>query len=377
MEYIKPRQSLDLPIDNGHVYVINDDLKKQKEELEKFLDGIHYMNSRDFSKKVLFGAEIKANNSIEGYLDDITEIRDIIKHPSNNLNEEQRTRVLNLYRGYKYILQGESINKDTLKSLYNILSQGLLSQDDINAMGEYYRLEKEYIFYSSIVSVEPDVAVDPSEVNEKMEILLDYINDKNDIACMTDYFIKSQIAHFYFVYIHPYYDINGRTARTTSMWYLLNNKAYPYIIFNRAIQLNKNKYYVVIRDVKKYHNVTYFLNYLLKNVLTELEKEYTMQIISESANYELTSSDIQSIYYILSMNSHLSYADFAAYYNHLNDSKKVSHIYDLMLESLIDKEIIIPGRVTKEGKNRMFSLNPSLIEIDDKNKHLNLTTKIM
>ena len=44
------------------------------------------------------------------------------------------------------------------------------------------------------------------------------------------------------VYIHPYYDVNGRTARTLSLWYLLQKKTYPFVIFNRGISLSKGEY---------------------------------------------------------------------------------------------------------------------------------------
>lgn len=367
---------LPLPIDNGHIYLIDDDLLAQKEELEKFLDGLNYMNSKDFSKKVLFGQEIKSNNTIEGYLDDISIVRSIIKHPINTLNEEQKQRVLNMYYGYKYILQGKDINKENLKELYSILSNKILSQSDVENMGEYYRLNEEFIFFSSNLNTEPDKGVDPKELEEKMNILLDYVNSSEKFSCMTDYFIRSQIIHFYFIYIHPYYDVNGRTARTTSMWYLLNHEVYPYIIFNRAIQLDKNKYYKVIRDGRVFHNVTFFLNYLLKNVLIELEKEYTMELISDSARFELTDADIQTLYYILSMKGLLTYYDFTAFYNHLNNHTNPYKAYSLMLEPLIDKEIIIPGKHTSNPNNHLFTLNSSLFEINDKNKHLSLENKI-
>ena len=81
-----------------------------------------------------------------------------------------------------------------------------------------------------------------------MSRLYDYMQTEDNLSTgsKTDIFLKSQIMHFYFVYIHPYYDINGRTARTTSMWYLLNKEAYPFIIFNRGISLNKKEYYRVL-----------------------------------------------------------------------------------------------------------------------------------
>ena len=61
-----------------------------------------------------------------------------------------------------------------------------------------------------------------------MKEFFDSDNNGETFGNATDYFIKSQIMHFYFVYIHPYFDINGRTARTTSLWHLLNEKAYPF-----------------------------------------------------------------------------------------------------------------------------------------------------
>lgn len=381
MKELKERRYLPLPLEEDNLYLIDEDLTKYKEELESFLDGINYMNSRDFSKRVLFGQEIKSNNTIEGYKDDIIQIKSIIKHPTTNLNDELRRRILNLYHGYKFILQDKEINKDNLKELYNILSNQILSSKDRANMGEYYRDDIVYIYYSSLINKDPDLGaafgIDASELEEKMNILLEYLNSANDFTCMTDYFIRSQIAHFYFVYLHPYFDINGRTARTTAMWYLLKNKAYPYIIFNRAIQLDKNSYYKVIREGRKFHNVTYFLNYMLRNVLVELEKEYIMEMIADNAKYELSDADLQTLYYILSTKRILTYYDFASFYNHLNSAKRPIEIYRDVLEPLIDKEIIIPGKTTKNPNNRFFGINPSVVEADEKIKHLNLESKII
>lgn len=376
MKVMKSRLYLPLPLDNGSLFLVDDDLTPQKEELESLLGTINNMNNKDFSKRVLFGQEIKSNNTIEGYNDDISLVKSVIKHPTSCLNEEQRKRILNMYRGYKYILQDKCINKDNLRELYNILSDGLLSKGDLDNMGEYYRLDPVYIFYSSILSKDPDMGIDASLLEERINILLEYLNSKNNLSCMTDYFIRSQIAHFYFVYLHPYYDINGRTARTTAMWYLINKEAYPYIIFNRAIQLDKNTYYTVIRDGRRFHNVTYFLNYMLKNTLIELEKEYTMEMITDNAMYELTDGEIQTLYYILSMKSNLTYFDFCSFYNHLNSHKKPTDIKKEVILPLLEKGIILEGRKSKNHDNNFFTLNPKLVSIEEKNKHLSLEQKI-
>ena len=361
---------LPLTASNGKLYLVEDKLKRRIEELELFLQDNTYMNSKEFSKNVLFSHEIKANNNIEGYNDDVGLVYDILNNKIKINDKDKERRIKNLYNGYRYIYEGEEINKENLKKLYSILSKNLLTEADIKNMGQYYRNNPVYIFYSSNIEVEPDKGIDELEIEKYMNEYLDYINSNNNFSCNTDYFIKSQIMHFQLVYIHPYYDINGRTARTTSMWYLLNNNVFPYIIFNRGISLNKNLYYKIIRDVKQYRNVTFFLNYMLDNVKVELEKEYVMDMIKSSSSH-LTAVDYQTMYYILSMNGLLTVKDFVSFYNKHNDKKKTSEIYESMLEPLIEKDIIIKGRetstyLTSNRKNFTFKLNECRYENDPK-----------
>ena len=360
--------NLPLTTNNGKLYLVEDKLQKKIEELELFLQDNKYMNSKEFSKNVLFSHEIKANNNIEGYNDDVGLVYDILNNNVKIKDKDKEQRIRNLYEGYRYIYGKEEITKENLKKLYSILSKNLLTQEEINTMGEFYRKGPVYIFYSRNVEVEPDKGIDELKIEKYMNEYFDYINTNNNFSCNTDYFIKSQIMHFQLVYIHPYYDINGRTARTTSMWYLLNNNVYPYIIFNRGISLNKNLYYKIIRDVKQYRNVTFFLNYMLENVKVELEKEYVMDMIKSSSSH-LTAVDYQTMYYILSMNGLLTAKDFVSFYTKHNDKKKIIEIYESMLVPLMEKGIIIKERdtstyLTSNQKNFIFKLNDSRYEND-------------
>ena len=367
---------LPLTIEKGRLYLLRDLIEPRKEELELFLQDIKYMNNKEFANNVLFSQEIKSNNNVEGYNDDVGLVYDILNNNLKINDKEKVQRIRNLYNGYKFIMNKKEINKDTLKHLYTLLSRNLLTKQDLKRMGEYYRIDPVYIFYSDNISVPPHEGVDSSKLDKYMDEFFNYINSENEFSCDTDYFIKSQIMHFQFVNIHPYYDINGRTARTTSMWYLLNNKVYPYIIFNRAITLNKEKYYKVIRDVKKFHNITYFINYMLENVRVELEKEYVMNMIKASSD-RLNAVDYQTMYYILSMKGLLTVKDFINFYNNYNDKKKTIDIYKEMIEPLLDKGIILKVRDTmnsfKDGSsNFIFRLNEDRYECDDKIKYLKL-----
>lgn len=374
----KTREYLGISMEKLNLFVIPDDIKRRKEELNEFLSGNAYMNSRIFAQNVLFSHEIQANNMIEGYQDDIGLIYNII-HEKLQINDDSRKkRILNLYKGYKFILEGKEINESNLGELYSILSEGLLEDIDINNMGKHYRKNDVFIYYSDRLDVPPDLGVDASLIKEYMDKLFEYINVPIANMDSTDIFIRSQIMHFYFCYIHPYYDINGRTSRTMSMWYLLNNGAYSYVIFNRAIQLSKNRYYKVIRDVKKFANASYFLNYMMDNVRIELEKEYIMESAAANTSSKLTSSDYQTMHYLLSMNSILSVKDFIAFYNRINEKKKCKEIYEEMILPLVDKGIIIPGRSTKsfiddQTHNFVCQFNGSKINVDPaKIKHIRL-----
>lgn len=372
------REVLPLSIGDKKLYVIKDIIEKNANELEKFLSGNKYMNSKDFSEKVLFSQEIKANNTIEGYKEDVKLVYDIVNNKLKIKDKEKMQRINNLYNGYRYIFKGEKIDKDNLKHLYTILSKNLLSTYDLNKMGDYYRNEDVYIFFSSNLDVEPDKGSNPEMLERYMDEYFNYVNSNNTDNTLTGHFIKSQIMHFQFVNIHPYFDINGRTSRTTAMWYLLNNEAYPYIIFNRGINLNKSEYYKVIREVKKYNNVTFFINYMLDNIRLELEKEYIIDMI-KSQSSDLKPIDYQTILYILSMKGNLTVKDFTTFYNRHNDKKRVLEVYKTMLEPLIDKNIIVKlrntqGNINSNESNFVFELNKSMYE-NDPNKIKKLIIK--
>ncbi len=361
--------TLPLTFENGmHLKIREDRFSKTKDELEEFIHQNKHLNTKTVAKNVMFSHELKANNQVEGYFDDVRIVESIIAKRYGQSDSEQVKRILNLYHGYHYILNNKNINKDTLKKLYSILSKGLLKEEDLKRMGEYYRNAKVYILFNGNLS-NPDEGINEQRIDEFMEKYFEFLNNADYSETLTDEYIKSQILHFYFVYIHPYFDVNGRTSRTLSMWYLLNKKAYSYIIFNRGIAFQGSKYDRTIMDVKKYKDISYFIEFMLQTVQAELEKEYIMEVITNSTNSKLSSLDYQSLLYLLSMNGLITTADFATFYNRYNDKKHYKEIYDTMIEPLISKGIIIPTRNTNREifngqSNQEIIFNPHVMDYD-------------
>lgn len=338
---------------------------KVRQELIDFLRNEKYLYTKAFVKTTMFSHELKANNQIEGYGDDVEIIEKVIAHAEDINDKDKRQRILNLYHGYNYILKTKEINQDTLKKLYSILSEGLLNSTDSVRMGKYYRTAPVYILKRGRLDVEPDQGVLAHEIDAYMNDYFAFLNQ--DISGdLTDEYIKSQILHYYFVYIHPYFDVNGRTSRTLSMWYLINKKIYPYIIFNRGISFKDSEYTKVIEDVRSFRDLSYFIDYMLTTVKVELEKEYVMQVEANLASDKLTLADYQTLLYFLTMKGCKTVLDFANIYNRFNDKKKVKEVYETMIVPLLDKKVLDVERQTK--KNMFDDNNNLVLKLRNKNE---------
>ena len=372
------REVLPLKTDTGRLFTINREyLSDLVRELETFLDGEDFMNNKTFSKKVLFTHEIKANNTVEGINDSVSLIERVIEDAHQVSDIEKRNRIINLYSGYRYILEGRDITEENVHKLYEILSKDLLSGEDRIRMGEMYRTAPVYILQGGRLDDTMDHGIDESKVPEFMKVFFDYANNGETFDNATDYFIKSQIMHFYFVYIHPYFDINGRTSRTVAMWYLLNNDIFPYIIFNRGINFDTT-YDKTIRECKDRYEITKFLKYMLINVKKELEKEYVMHYLRVLSGERWKTLDYQTMEYILSMNGNMTVLDFAALYNRFNDKKKVREIFETMLLPMIENGSLVIDRETNKEmfqgeKNLVLSLNRKRIDEFDTSKISRIT----
>lgn len=374
---------LDLETNEGaNIRIDSEYLKPYKEELLEFIDGLDYMRTLKFARSMMISQEIKSNNVIEGIKDDLSIIDKVITQRKDDLSQTERQRIINLYHGYQYILTHKKIDKDTLKELYQLLSENILEPRDKIRMGEYYRTAPVYIIKGNRLDIEPYMGMNENKIEYHMNQLFYFIN--NDILEETeiDKFVKSQIMHFYFVYIHPYFDVNGRTSRTVAMWYLLNNKNYPYIIFNRAIAFNKKNYEPNIIKGRNYGDITLFIKYMLTSVEQELEKEYIIHNIEKNTDEYLSKYDLQTLEYLLTMNGNITIKDLITIYNRYNSKDKLIKILEEKIYPLIDKKILIPKRYTKKYitptiQNMEISLNPELIEFDrTKIKHLDINKYI-
>ncbi len=235
-------------------------------------------NTTDILISRLF-SEIEGTLEIENIPTTQTLIAEI--HKKETVTEKNDIIVKNMLNAITYIIEEKpSFTKDNLLKLYNILSKNALSEDKQLKDGAYYRHDKVYIGGFE--------GADATLLDECMDSLFQFANDKKlikELNCLLPF-----ICHYYILYIHPYFDYNGRTARMVSFWlnYIYDIKSAPYFM-SEAINETKNDYYKAITNARLTNNdLTYFLGYILE---TSIKYSFVYKNLEEMKNTLLKTGD--------------------------------------------------------------------------------------
>ncbi|GHV35342.1 cell division protein Fic [Bacteroidia bacterium] len=129
-------------------------------------------------------------------------------------------------------------------------------------------------------------ALSAKDVKSAMDKFLSWLNDDNYLI---DEVLKSAIAHFWFVIIHPFDDGNGRIARAISDMLLARseNSSERFYSLSNQIQKEKNTYYDTLKVVQHSNgDITKWLLWFLKCLEHALlETEESMQNILLKAEF--------------------------------------------------------------------------------------------
>lgn len=165
--------------------------------------------------------------------------------------------VRNMARGIEFVLKRPEFNDENLFTLYSILSDGQLDENCQLREGEHYRYDE--------VMVDVYKGAPNKTIGSCLDSLFSYVNHVLQEGDSLEKFFLPYIAHYYIVYVHPYFDYNGRTARMVSFWLSLLTQHSPFLFASEAIDQTKNRYYEALSDSRDCHNdLTYFFRYLLQ-----------------------------------------------------------------------------------------------------------------
>ncbi len=128
-------------------------------------------------------------------------------------------------------------------------------------------------------------AVPVKQVKFEMDRFLDWFNANTEI----DMVIKSAIAHFWFIIIHPFDDGNGRIARALSDLLLArsDNSSLRFYSLSNQILLERKVYYDILQKVQhNYGDITIWIVWFLKSLYRALKKsEQTIEKVLYKADF--------------------------------------------------------------------------------------------
>ena len=236
---------------------------------------------KDIIIKILSN-ELYKTNKIEGIEIVKSEIHTSLK--DNQKFNKKSNKLDGIIKKYKDIMEKnfkDTQHIDSLSSfrkIYDEMFEDFEKSGNYKLDGKYFR--KDTVKVINGLGNTIHIGVNGEEVIEKnMENLIQFMNRK-DIP----FLVKASISHFFFEYIHPFYDGNGRFGRYLLSLYLAR-KLDILTAFSISYSISKNlddyyKSFVEVEDVNNYGEITFFVENILETIKSG--QEMIIELLNDS-----------------------------------------------------------------------------------------------
>lgn len=183
--------------------------------------------------------------------------------------------VKNNYDALTYVL--EHLEEPVTEQMIIDIAR-IVTRDAAEDRVEGYRTGQVVVMGREEVVYTPPEA---SEVPRMMASLIRFIRESELHPVL-----KACIAHFYFVYVHPFGDGNGRTARALSYMMLLQSgyAFFRYFSISSMVAKERGRYYRAILNAEESEgDMTYFVDFysdMLARSVAEMEKHLTHHVLA-------------------------------------------------------------------------------------------------
>jgi Fic family protein len=239
--------------------------------------------------------EAWASNIIEGAFTTHKRAQELVRR---DLTPKDKNELMmkNNHQAMRFIIENREsdFSTDFILNLHRIITQDTL--DDPEYAGKFRDDEVFIRDKANTVIFKPMAA---EKIEGSFNNLITWVNTQSEEEFIHP-IVKASIIHFFLVYVHPFFDGNGRTARALFYFYLLKNRYdfFKYFSISALIAQQKEKYYKAIKEVEDYDNdLTYFLLYSadvvmksIDEILDKIAKKYTSERISKSL-------DLKGVYF--------------------------------------------------------------------------------
>ena len=251
--------------------------------------------------------EIIKSNGIEG-------VHTTKKDVYDSMNSNKKYRFSGIIKKYKQITENkiQKINSaEEIRKIYDeVFSEEIMINPENQLDGKLFRKGLVYVTDSSMKNVHLG---DSNEdlILKHIQNLIIFMN-KKDI----NFLLKACIIHYYFEYIHPFYDGNGRFGRLIFSMYLARKlDVFTGLSLSYAIFSEKEKYsklFLNTSNSKNFGEITFFLIGMLE--LIKKGQESIMKMLEDkieklnfSRNYlnNLNLSDLEKNIMFVYIQNHI------------------------------------------------------------------------
>lgn len=259
--------------------------------------------------------------------------------------DKSEKMVLNNFYALQYVMENrnEPITESTILDIYNIVTDGTLDSDEKT---EKYRTDQnEVLNQLNEVIYTPPLA---NNVQEMMNSLLSFLHSDNEEIHPI---LKAMIFHYYFVYIHPFHDGNGRTARALTYMYLLQKDYtfFKYFSISSMIVEARSSYYKSIKDSEDSESdTTYFALAYSKIIMDSIIKvsgdfirQFSKEIIFNKINergLKLNKRQEKAVNFMLRYSKSIDVNTYISKINKVSQETGRKDLNDLVEFDLVTKE---------------------------------------
>ena len=269
---------------------------------------------------------IHSSLAIENNQLSLFQVEDVINGKMVIGEQKDIQEVKNAYKAYEEIDNINPYSVDDLKKIHGILT--FLIEDDAGK----FRNHGEAVY-------DGNVQIFMAPPHTMVPILMDNLfNWMNEAKNKVNPLILSSIFHYEFVFIHPFSDGNGRTARLWQTAILANWKElFKYIPIESIIRKHQDDYYIAIQNCNNAGNSNEFIEFMLKVI----DEAVDGVIIDQETTQETTQENILKL---IKKNPNITQTEMAKILGITRDGISYN------IKQLKNKGIIERVGATKNGK---------------------------
>ena len=239
-------------------YTITDKMLNYVSDIMKKIGEANYFESLNRYPELRRKSRIRSIHSslaIENNQLSLFQVEDVINGKMVIGEQKDIQEVKNAYEAYEQIDKVNPYSVDDLKKIHGILT--FLIEKDAGK----FRNHGEAVYDGNIqIFMAPPHKMVPTLMDNLFNWMIENKDKVNPL-------ILSLVFHYEFVFIHPFHDGNGRTARIWQTAILSNwEKAFTYLPIESMIKKNQEEYYKVIYNCNKAGESTEFIEFMLKMI---------------------------------------------------------------------------------------------------------------